>query len=326
MPKSRQKRDTWSKCPWAELEKAIRSGNTAVVKDCLQKGMDPNMVLKSGMTALHLAVMYRHDRCARLLLENGARADIHEATGGHTPLHGCARWGYIRIAQTILEFNSSREVVNAQNNQGHTPLHLAVVHKDETVGVELARVLLDCGANWNISTFKRGTTPFVNAIQYRKLLCLQTFLEKGANPNLGKGWPLHHASDTVDYDLAKLLLMYGAKVDVWDQGGFNPMFGAVFKDNVRFARLLYDFGMDPMRVSEKLMLSPYQVALAMSKRAGSTTETFKFFENIKNRPRRLQDLCRLCIRDTVQPGHFHLLCELKEYLTLVMYEYLLHKE
>ncbi len=52
----------------------------------------PSLYPKQGAdsdTAIHLAALYGHIECVRLLLDNGARADVADADGA-LPLHDAA--------------------------------------------------------------------------------------------------------------------------------------------------------------------------------------------------------------------------------------------
>lgn len=59
------------------LIEAVYYGRTDVVRYLLEKEADPNLQVKSGMTALHYALFKKRYEIAKILLENGAKADLY---------------------------------------------------------------------------------------------------------------------------------------------------------------------------------------------------------------------------------------------------------
>ena len=59
------------------LIEAVYYGRTDVVRYLLEKEADPNLQVKSGMTALHYALFKKRYEIAKILLENGAKADSY---------------------------------------------------------------------------------------------------------------------------------------------------------------------------------------------------------------------------------------------------------
>ena len=62
---------------------AVLNGKKEVVVYLLEKNADPNFQSEYGMTALHEALFNMHYDIAKILLENGAKADLYaEGTNG----------------------------------------------------------------------------------------------------------------------------------------------------------------------------------------------------------------------------------------------------
>ena len=84
---------------------AAQLGQTAAVRLLLDAGVDPDRFNPAGMhahaTALHHAALYGHLDVVRLLVERGARLDIHDRLWHATPL-GWAEHGGQREAAEIL--------------------------------------------------------------------------------------------------------------------------------------------------------------------------------------------------------------------------------
>ena len=81
-----------------------------------------NTINSDGDTALHLAALYGHTGCARLLLGAGARADIRDENEG-VPLHDAAAGGYQDLVLILLD--SAPHCISVRDIDGDTPLHNA---------------------------------------------------------------------------------------------------------------------------------------------------------------------------------------------------------
>ena len=125
------------------LHFAAGAGSLDVVAALLQLGTDPNAQARGGHTPLYCVA----NQCAsetgpqvvRALI--GAAADVN-ACGGvthATALHMAARRGYLEIARVLLDCGAA---INAKDNKGVTPLQRALNCRRNDV----AQLLLDRGA------------------------------------------------------------------------------------------------------------------------------------------------------------------------------------
>eukprot|EP00887_Chlorella_sp_A99_P002826 scaffold6.g2826.t1 len=73
-----------------------------------------------GDTALHLASLYGHTDCVKVLLEQGARADVADEEGA-LPIHDAAAGGYLDILCMLLD--SAPICIDAPDAEGDTPLN-----------------------------------------------------------------------------------------------------------------------------------------------------------------------------------------------------------
>lgn len=127
----------------------------------------------------------------------------------HSYLLKAAKEGDISSLQGCLRQNP--ENVNIRDQNGYTPLHHAMRHKEKAQ--ELINLLLDFGADINILD-QSGHTPLVHTLTYNNPLALKTLINKGANifiaDHLG-ATPLFHATIThTRPELLKTLLQSGA--------------------------------------------------------------------------------------------------------------------
>lgn len=93
-----------------------------------------------GDTALHLASLYGHTDCVKVLLEQGARADVADEEGA-LPIHDAAAGGYLDILCMLLD--SAPICIDAPDAEGDTPLHNAARGQYE----DCVQLLLDRGAD-----------------------------------------------------------------------------------------------------------------------------------------------------------------------------------
>lgn len=84
-------------------------------------------ITRSGDTALHMAISDYHSLTVRRLLEFAGKEALSIANDhGYTPLHVAAYLGNARVCTWIA--NADPSLIAARNNQGETPVFLAVVH------------------------------------------------------------------------------------------------------------------------------------------------------------------------------------------------------
>ncbi|KAL1500744.1 hypothetical protein ABEB36_006189 [Hypothenemus hampei] len=148
--------------------------------DCLDTlltlcGASVDVIDTNGCTALHYAVTLGHADATALLLAHGADANRQDRKGrspahcgcakgqfetvkliggrganlwirnarGDLPLHEAAASGRRELVVWLLNMRPSQ--VNARNNDGRTPLHMAALNDN----VDMCKILLDSGASIN---------------------------------------------------------------------------------------------------------------------------------------------------------------------------------
>jgi ankyrin repeat protein len=124
-----------------------------------------------GRTALHWAAFRGDFSSVCTLLESGAdplALDVDE----WAPLHAAAWSGCVTVLLELIKWGSDPEQANSA---GDSPLHIAASSHDNNQCVEK---LLHNGAGWE-SLNKRGRTPLMEAVRYRRQANTKTLLECG---------------------------------------------------------------------------------------------------------------------------------------------------
>jgi ankyrin repeat protein len=190
---------------------------------------------------LPAALYKKHFRLANLLHKHGADVDCR-GLSERTPIHAASCTGSVDVMRWLLNHGAD---ANTRGNLGITPLHLAA----RFTQIECVQVLLDHNANINLQD-DDGRTPLCWATELRRDHTLDTvrrLLERGADPNIYRhSTPLHQASSCGSLEVARLLLSYGAKVNVRDKEGRTPFLVAASIGHHQITKLLLEHGAVPL--------------------------------------------------------------------------------
>ncbi|XP_064436543.1 NF-kappa-B inhibitor beta isoform X2 [Mirounga angustirostris] len=201
------------------LHLAAILGEASAVEKLYAAGASLHVAERGGHTALHLACRMRAHACAHALLQPRPRC----ARGApNTYLaQGPARTSQADHLPVALdpEPNSEKEdeeseedwklQLEAENYEGHTPLHVAVIHKD----AEMVRLLREAGADLNKPEPTCGRSPLHLAVEAQAADVLELLLRAGADPATrmyGGRTPLGSATLRPNPILARLLRAHGA--------------------------------------------------------------------------------------------------------------------
>jgi ankyrin repeat protein len=133
----------------SELFDAVKRGDTARVKELIEKGVDVNARDKDDWAPLDIAAYNGYASVAELLIKNGADVNARD-NKGFTPLHFAAYNGHVDVAELLLKHGAD---LNAKNNDGWTPLHYAA----QEGHADVAELLIRHGADLNAKNSENKT-------------------------------------------------------------------------------------------------------------------------------------------------------------------------
>ena len=190
------------------------AGDPAIVALLLERGADPNRGNDYGWTRLHSAG-YGNDRdLAKLLLDAGARTDLHARGDGGTPLVAALFWGHrevtellgreprnLRVAAGLGDLRLIRELAGTPQSGAHRGFYRphggfpawqpsddpqeildeALVWAAKAGRVEAIRLLVELGARVDADVY-RGT-PLTWAAANGRAEAIRALVELGADPD-----------------------------------------------------------------------------------------------------------------------------------------------
>jgi ankyrin repeat protein len=173
---------------------AARAGCKGCVDALLDAGADPNRPNPDGVTPLIVAIDNFAFDTAKLLFERGASPHVWD-WWGRTPLHAA------------IDMNTYS--LDAYDERTGPP-----IVAEETTALDLARLFLDAGVNPNPQLNMHRPGRGGNAGRFA-----DEIITTGATPLL-------RAAAGQDGEAVRLLLQYGARVDVPNVMGVTPLIGA----------------------------------------------------------------------------------------------------
>jgi ankyrin repeat protein len=228
----------------------LNHGANVEAKDCQGQSPFHRLVRANRWTASNgLAVQVAH-----LLLNNNA--DVNAEDEDHvTLLHLACTYKKLDLALVLMDHGA---IVDVQNKQGRTPLHVLV--RDSYVATnfknieDIARLLLERGANANARD-KDNATPLHLTSAGFALPLAPVLLDCGANAsakdNLGRA-PLHRLLTNSYFDSEEdclgsvhLLLRDGIDVNAETEGGATALHLAFDHHKLKIAKVLFDNGANP---------------------------------------------------------------------------------
>ena len=252
------------------MDTAVSNDKFKVVKMFLEKRAKLDQQTKGfGMQLpLHLAAYKGCNEIVKLLLENGAEANI--AINGITPLHfAISNCNYETID---LLLKKTHNVNSKDDSKGFSLLHLAVSthlqgksktkfakHLEMVYGdskqndmmtqshrADMVKTLLQRGANYDEKT-KMNQTPLLLATENGFLEAAKILIEKGAKVNVQdnrKFTPLHNALFFDNEEFIKFLIDQNASINVSSVNGTFPIHVASSNGHAKIVKLLIDHGAD----------------------------------------------------------------------------------
>ena len=177
----------------------------------------------------------------RKLIGEGANVNAKRETlniTGWTPIHYAA---YYKRGEAIRELVKSGGKINIKDNEGDTPLILAVKNGADT---DLIDLMIEVGADVN----KGASTPLITAVGEGNEQMVRHLLSRGANPkesvNKTVGGPLWLAAGMGYETIVRMLLKAGAEVNS-DPEKQNALDSAAMDGHHEIVRILLAAGANP---------------------------------------------------------------------------------
>ena len=216
-----------------------------------------------GSPLYYAALCGFYDLSERLIMRHPEQVN---ARGGHivAPLPAALSKRHFDVAKLLYRHGA---VVDVQDSQAHTPLHVASEHNN----VDVMRWLLDRGADPNARSSGGGWTPLYHAACSMDLECLQVLLERKADINSQDGegeTPLLYflyfkgtfrSPEGMMVDIVRRLLEHGADPNIRDHRHSTTLHQTSSLGWLEVTRLLLNYG---AKIDEKDVggRTPFQLA------------------------------------------------------------------
>nr|KAI8729158.1 ankyrin-3-like [Biomphalaria glabrata] len=211
--------------------RACLAGKEQIVSLLLCKGADVNEVSKDDVTPLKAAILSNSYPVVELLLKCGASVKTHTRHREDSVLHLALKRGF--LPDPVIGADKWEVKCMTDTN--------------------IIKLLIDNGALVN-QTCTDGYLPLSLAASAKRDSVVSHLIKKGADVNRVDTrygmTPLMHAAIAGNVHIVKLLLKYGAKLDIADNWDYSPlMLAAQFKNHLVVSCLIQG-GADVNKVSE----------------------------------------------------------------------------
>ncbi|XP_020712175.2 transient receptor potential channel pyrexia-like [Athalia rosae] len=273
--------------PWGSLQVTLVQlaawrGSIEVLEHLDTRGADLDATDKLGRCALHHAAHQGHVEVVSWLLERGATVEArfgvrflpkdkpYSATSGpkltsfeigknlplpecwgRTALHQAVKAGHVEVVRLLVDAGAN---VDAKDDRGVTPIHLAAVNIHANNPIEMDRyekiidILVSAFASINLVHPDTGTTALHHAVTLGNKKAIMRLLRGGASPSAHCTCtgitPLHIAAGTGVVEVLELLLLYldASLINVRDQVGRTPLHAAAYRGHLECVKSILDHG------------------------------------------------------------------------------------
>lgn len=251
------------------FHEAARAGNALRVAECLGKEpIPPDVLNRDGLTALNLACQHGHSKVAKVLLDAGADVNLgcgrfqvtpllvawtkkhYDLVGdlvavggdvsmpnadGVTPLIMASSEGDWEGVHLLIQLGAD---LNSQDNKGATALCHAIWGPNEVAGTDIAKILLESGADCSIAA-RDGRNPIISAVLNGNCDLVRVLLDAGANiSDTHAGMtPLLFAVREGHAEIVRELLKAGANITAMVRG-FSALMIAIKEGDEEVVRNL----------------------------------------------------------------------------------------
>ncbi|XP_076008872.1 B-cell lymphoma 3 protein homolog [Genypterus blacodes] len=247
------------------LHIAVVKGEVAIVHRLIyllqqaRRGLDIYNNLRQ--TPLHLAVITQQAGMVEALLGAGADPTALDRNG-QSALHLCCEYDQRDCLAVVLSLSSPATCLELRNYEGLTPLHLTVQRGCK----DLARILLDAGADINALDIKSGQSPLMHAVESNNSDMVHFLIENSCDVNsqsYSGNTALHSACGRGQVDTVRLLLKSGADCSLKNYHNDTPVMVA---KNKKIADVLRGRGSKQIKVQDQpyASVSPRGSVLAVN--------------------------------------------------------------
>lgn len=161
------------------LHTAVSNSKKSTTKLLLQNQADIEQKDFFGQTALHIAAIEDQLDCLKVLLE--FKPNIDSLTKEHaTPLHLAAQYGSKGALETLLKNNAK---VTSEDSHKKIVLHYAAMNHKSNVSQIITLLIKDYRANPNAQD-DEGNTPLHIAVQNNNVVAIKSLISNKADKNI----------------------------------------------------------------------------------------------------------------------------------------------
>nr|XP_014277376.1 uncharacterized protein LOC106681543 [Halyomorpha halys]XP_014277377.1 uncharacterized protein LOC106681543 [Halyomorpha halys] len=290
---------------WTPLHFAASQGHKDIVEFLVQKNANVNAKTSNQETPLHLASANNRAEVVEILLKNDAEINAEMNPDCMSSLYVASRAGHLEVVELLVNGDASLNErdcgsynltplqvaalngrvsvvkflsrhgadIDARDSAGNTALYIASWNGDN----EMAKTLIELGANLRLRIGKVGFTALHAAAWKGHTTTVQLLLQGGTEPNsrdnsyatplhwvttlevakvllnhrasvdartVNKETPLHKAASLGHADIVGELLQYGADINARTIDGKTPAYEAILNNNYLTLKILIENGAD----------------------------------------------------------------------------------
>lgn len=200
-------------------------GTPEQVQTALGCGARANVARRDGQTPLLLAAEFNpHPQVVTVLQKAGSNVNERNESAycNGTPLFAAIRNPNPEMLAALIRAGAN---VHRKDRNGQTPLICAIA---ETKTPESIRMLLEAGADINVTENIDGMTPLMYAVRYgRKTTLIKSLLQAGADVNAqdrsGMSALMYAVDANGNLETIRLLLQAGAEIKAQDGSGMTAL-------------------------------------------------------------------------------------------------------
>jgi ankyrin repeat protein len=230
---------------FSALHSACAANSLPLVRLLLLCGANPTLPALDGSTPLHSLASHGPSSDPKIVhaLLRFAQLDTSIASttdGKNNPLHVAAYTGAAAAIKPLI----SACAIDEQNASGYTPIVLGI----QMSQVESVRMLIQCGADVNVTPTYKCAPPLLFAAQNNHTALVQALLDAGADPNKptdSQQTALYRAASLNNETTVRALLDKGADVNSVDKDGSTALHIAANNNCFKVVALLLEHGANP---------------------------------------------------------------------------------